>query len=119
MGQPSPQIAVKYEQNATVATLTSEKILEEQDIRALEEALMPLIAQAEIKNMVIDFSNVKFLTSSALGLLIRVNKKVRESSGNLRLCSIDPRILEIFRITRLDSVFDIQPDVESAVRSFV
>ena len=118
MGQPSPQIAVKYESNAVVATLTSEKILEDQDIRDLEEALMPLIAQAETKNLVIDFSNVKFLTSSALGLLIRVSKRISESSGNLRLCSIDPRILEIFRITRLDNVFDIQPDTESAVESF-
>ena len=60
----------------------------------------------------IDFSNVKFLTSSVLGLLIRISKKVYEAEGKLRLCSIAPKILEVFKITRLDKIFEIEGSID-------
>jgi len=116
MDKMSPKIAVEYTQNATVTTLTDEKILEQADIQALEDSIMPLIESADRINLVIDFSNVKFLTSAVLGLLIRISKKVYESQGRLKLCAIDAKILEIFKITRLDRVFDISPDRYDALQ---
>ncbi|MCK4999336.1 MAG: STAS domain-containing protein [Anaerohalosphaera sp.] len=112
-----PKILVEYINNVTVVTLTDEKILEDVDIKALEESLLPLIDQNSGLHMILNFKDVKFLSSAVLGLLIRVSKKVFESDGQLRLCSIDPKIAEIFRITRLDKVFDICADVDEAAAS--
>lgn len=117
MEQMSPKIAVEYDGNVTIATLSDEKILEDADILALEESLLPLIEQNAELLLVLNFSEVKFLSSAVLGLLIRVSKKLYESKGQLRLCSIDPKIIEIFRITRLDKVFEIYDDQDSAVES--
>jgi len=36
----------------------------------------------------------------------------------LRLCNIHPSIYEVFKITRLTSVFEIHEDIDSAIRSF-
>ncbi len=116
MDQMDPKIAVEYIENATVATLTDEKILEQGDIQLLEASVMPLIEVGDGINLVLDFSNVKFLTSSVLGLLIRISKKVYESGGRLRLCGINTKILEIFKITRLDRVFEIHEDRYAAVQ---
>ena len=110
MDQVEPKISVEYVENAVVATLTDEKILEQADIDALESSFMPLLEQGGSMNLVISFSEVKFLTSTVLGLLIRISKKIYESEGQLKLCCIEPKILEIFRITRLDKVFDIYED---------
>ncbi len=110
MDQVQPKIAVEYDKNATIVTLTDERILDESEVQALANSLMPLVEEADGINLVIDFGNVKFLTSAVLGLLIRVSKKVYESGGQLKLCSINPKIFEIFRITRLDRVFDIYED---------
>ena len=115
--QTNPKIAVEYVENIIVATLADEKILEDADIQALEDSLLPLIEQHEGLNLVLDFSEVKFLSSAVLGLLIRVSKKIYESDGQLRLCCIDPKILEVFRITRLDKVFDICVDKPLALSS--
>ncbi len=103
--------------NATIATLTDERILEEIDVQGLENSIMPLIEEAGGINLVIDFGNVKFLTSAVLGLLIRASKKIYESEGQLRLCGINPQIFKIFKITRLDRVFDIYEDREKAIQS--
>ncbi|MBN2018912.1 MAG: STAS domain-containing protein [Sedimentisphaerales bacterium] len=112
-----PRVSVEYSEQATIMLFTDEKILEERDILELQESLMGVIEQADKINLVLDFSNVKFLSSAVLGLLIRVSKKVYERGGQLRLCNISPRIYEIFKITRLTKIFDIFPDRASALAS--
>jgi len=115
MTEIRPKISVEYVKNATIVTLTDEKILEEEDIRALQESIMSVIERAGRINLIVDFRNVRFLSSAVLGLLIRVSKKVYEGEGQLRLCSIKAKIHAIFKITRLTNIFDIYPDLDSAM----
>ena len=117
MDKMSPKISVEYFENATVALISEEKILQEHDIQALENSIMPLIENSHGINLVMNFSNVKFLTSSALGLLIRISKKIYEMEGKLLLCCINPKIYQIFEITRLNEVFAIFESQELAMES--
>ena len=57
------------------------------------------------------------MSSSALGMLITLHKRIRERGGELRLCGIQPAILEVFVITRLNEIFQIAPTREQAVQS--
>ncbi len=115
MASIKPRVSVEYGENATIVTFADEKILEEKDVQALQESIMSVIEQAERINLILDFCNVRFLSSAVLGLLIRISKKVYERDGQLKLCSIAPKIYKIFKITRLTKIFDIYKDVESAV----
>jgi len=117
MAAIKPRIRVEYAENATITTFTDEKILEEKDIKALQESIMSVIEQAGRINLILDFCNVRFLSSAVLGLLIRISKRVYECDGQLRLCNINPKIYEVFKITRLTKIFDIYPDVVSSVES--
>ena len=109
-----PGIRVEYSGNATIIHFTDEKILEEKDIKALQDSIMSVIEQAARINLILDFANVRFLSSAVLGLLIRVSKRIYERNGQLGLCNINPKIYEIFKITRLTKTFDIYNSVESA-----
>jgi anti-sigma B factor antagonist len=117
MAEIKPRISVEYSKNATIIAFIDEKILEETDIQALQETIMSVIEQTEHINLVLDFGNVRFLSSAVLGLLIRISKRIYEHGGQLKLCSINPKIYEIFKITRLTKTFDIYKDVERAVES--
>ncbi len=110
-----PIISVEYAGNATIMHFTDEKILEEKDIKALSDSILSVIEQAERINLILDFGNVRFLSSAVLGLLIRVSKRIYECEGQLGLCNINPKIYEIFKITRLTKTFDIYNSVESAM----
>jgi len=117
MAAIKPRISVKYAGSATLVSFTDEKILEEKDINELQESLMSVIESASGKiSLILDFGNVRFLSSAVLGLLIRISKRIYEQEGQLRLCNINPKIYEIFKITRLTKTFDIHTDVESAAK---
>ena len=114
MADIKPRISVEYASKAVIVSFTDEKILEDKDIHALQESIMSVIEQSQKINLILDFRNVKFLSSAVLGLLIRISKRIYEIEGNLRLCNINPKIYEIFKITRLTKTFDIYKDIESA-----
>jgi anti-sigma B factor antagonist len=115
MAAIKPRIGVEYIGDATVVSFTDEKILEEKDIKALQESIMSIVEQAERINLILDFGNVRFFSSAVLGLLIRISKRIYERDGQLKLCNINQKIFEIFKITRLTKTFDIFKDVQSAV----
>ena len=118
MESMKPKITVEYADDATIVAFTDEKILEDHDIQSLEDSIMSVIEQSEQIKLILDFCNVRFLSSAVLGLLIKISKKVYERNGLLRLCNINPKLYEIFKITRLTKVFDIYKDIESAIASF-
>jgi anti-anti-sigma factor len=59
--------------------------------------------------LVLDLSAVPHLSSAALVKLINFKKKVVGMGGTFAIENLHPDVLEIFRLTRLDRVFDIRP----------
>ena len=110
-------VKIADEDGIVIVTLMQEKILDDETIALIEAEMNPAINDVKNARVVNDFVNVKFLTSAFLGFLIRLSKGIYESGGQLRLCSIDDKIMGIFKITRLDKIFDIHADVEKAVLS--
>ena len=70
------------------------------------------------RKLVLNFDKVEYLSSAALGKLITLDKKVKAQAGRMKLCHIKEGIYEVFKITRLNKVFDIQDDEQSSVDGF-
>ena len=107
MAEISTRLQIDYISNATIVTFTDKGILDTSDIKAVGDSLISIIEQSKGVNMVLNFQNVKFLSSSVLGLLIRISKRIYENDGQLSLCCISDKLYEVFRITRLNKVFNI------------
>ncbi len=101
--------------DVTVARFVDKKILDENNIQMIGNQLFGLVDQDKRKKIVLDFSNVEYLSSAALGKLITMNNKVKTAGGKLRLCSIRPDIYEVFAITKLNKLFDIKDDQAAAL----
>jgi len=65
--------------------------------------------------LIISFEGVSFLSSAALGKLIMVNRRIKERGGELKLCTLAPTTLEVFRVAHLDDYFHIDRDLDTAV----
>lgn len=104
--------------DVTVVYFTERKILDELNIKEIGEELFDLVETHNKKKLLVNFENVEYLSSAALGKLITLNKRVRAADGQLRLCRISPTIFEVFRITKLDKLFNIFDTEDSALASF-
>lgn len=107
MTQDKPRMTIEEVGGVKIVTLADQRILDELSIAKIGKQLNDLVAQNPQIKMVLDFVNVTNMSSSALGMLITLHKRVRESNGHLRLCNIQPTIQEVFKITRLDEIFHI------------
>jgi anti-sigma B factor antagonist len=65
--------------------------------------------------VVIDLSEVSFLDSTALGVLIGAVKRLRSRDGALAIVNTDASIAKTFEITGLDQIFTILPSREEAL----
>src|SRR5467141_1058261 len=104
--------------DVTVVNFTDKKILDEQNIQVIGEQLFSLVDEAGRRKLLLNFGNVEYLSSAALGKLITLNKKLQAAGGRLILCNIDPQIYEVFEITKLDRFFNIQKDEQGGLQAF-
>lgn len=81
---------------------------------ALKESLTDLL-HSGVNTVVVDLSHVAFLDSTGLGALVEARTATTEAGGTLPLVCGQERILKLFAITGLDSVFAIHPTVDAAV----
>jgi anti-anti-sigma factor len=83
-------------------------MLDEQNAAAVGEPLLALVEGLQAVRLLLDFGNVAYLSSSALGLLLRLRKALHARGGRLTLCHLGPQVYEVFEVTKLHTLFDIQ-----------
>ena len=113
-----PKIEVIHHDGVVQVEFLVEEILEEAVIADITDTVLQLIEENPGLKLLISFKNVVHFSSSALGMLIRIHKRIEEVNGKLRLCNIVPSLYEIFVITKLNKLFMIFEKEDQAVKSF-
>jgi len=101
-----------------VVNFIDKKILDEQNIQMIGEDLFRLVDELGRRKILLNFTNVEFLSSAALGKLITLNRKLQNVRGKLILCGISKEIREVFEITKLDKLFTIHKEEQAALQAF-
>jgi anti-anti-sigma factor len=109
---------VKMVDGVSIIRFQSSHILEAVTIDRIATRLKEVVDAAPIARFVVDFDAVTYLSSSALGMMISLQRRVAQRKGQLKLAGIRDDVMEVFQITKLDTVFDIYNDVTSAVEAF-
>jgi anti-sigma B factor antagonist len=118
MPESTPPISVSHHKDIRVVEFTNNRILDEANIKEIGDGLSGLIEEGASPKLLLDFATVDHLSSAALGMLINVNKKVKERNGQLRLTNIKPQIFEVFVITKLNKLFRIMSTRAEGLASF-
>ena len=95
------------------------KLLDAAVIQQVGNDLQAIASEAtEDKKILLTFHGVGFMSSAMLGKLVLFLKICKQKGAKLKVCSISPEIFEIFKITKLNKMFDVQKDEKSAMESF-
>ncbi|TWT35804.1 putative anti-sigma factor antagonist BtrV [Posidoniimonas corsicana] len=112
-------IASQTRDGILIIQVKDPRLVDEVVLEQLEKDVLGLIDQSEEERVIIDFQPVQFMSSSMLGKLVKIHKKCKEYKTKLKLSSMSPEIREVFKITKLDKLFDFEKDMESARKAFL
>ncbi|HEX3354243.1 MAG: STAS domain-containing protein [Terriglobales bacterium] len=82
----------------------------------LREIVRDLAAKGTDK-IVLNLGEVLYVDSSGVGELVKAHATIRNKGGVLKLTNLNKRVHELLQMTRLSSVFDIEKDEASALKS--
>jgi anti-sigma B factor antagonist len=106
-------LAEKY--NSVVIELKGD-LMGGEDAAKFKEKIYSIINQHK-QNVVVDMSNVKFVNSSGLGILISGFTTLKNAGGELKLAALSDKIKGLLSITKLNQVFQVYPTVDAAIKS--
>lgn len=82
----------------------------------LKAAAADLFEQGNRK-LIIDLANVNYCNSLGIGCLVSIYTMYSKGSGRIKLCSMGRGIINVFVITKLMSIFDVEENREEAIKN--
>ena len=118
MAEQTSRLQIRDSKGVSIVEFADRKILDEVCIMEIQEELEKLVESKKGGNVLLSFKSVEHLSSAALGMLITLKNRIEGKSGKLKLSDINPQIFEVFKITRLNKMFDIYPNIDAARAAF-
>lgn len=112
----SSRIMVQQIGRVVVVDFIDAAIMDTLQIQQIADELYHLVDQQDRRYVLVDFSNVKFLSSQTLGVLLNLHKKITALKGWLGLCGLKKDLRKVFKITKLDTLFNFYENEEEALR---
>jgi len=91
--------------NVKIITFTAGQKRDVENVIATElEGLTDQLGECQL---LLDFTNVEYITSVELGTLVSLHTKIKASGGRLTLFNLNLQVFEAFTVTRLDKLMGI------------
>jgi anti-anti-sigma factor len=107
---PQPSRSLLYVAEAdgvTVITIATDD-LGEYTAEAIGAELLSIADELPCNVVHLDLSKVRFMTSTALGSIVALHKKLRAAGGELVITNVTEPVYELFDVSRLDQILDVR-----------
>ena len=81
-------------------------------------AQLESLVNAGITKIIIDCTRLTYLSSYGIGVLVRLHGKLARRGGDVKVASVQSRVLQALNLARLGQIFQIYPDVNQARLAF-
>jgi anti-anti-sigma factor len=102
----------------TVIGFKESGILDAATIQRIGRELYEVVEKQGRKQIILDFSNVRFLSSQALGVLLTFRRKADSAQAKVALAALRPELRRVFSVTNLDKLFTFHETKEAALAAF-
>ena len=107
--------SVRQDGAKTVVQFKTESLMNPLDLENMNTSLMNLVEVDGHRQLILDFTPVKYLSSQAIGIILALQKKLGQLDGKLVLCGVGPQLLQLLKITRLNLVLKVVPSQKEAL----
>jgi anti-sigma B factor antagonist len=81
------------------------------------DAAVAKAIESGVRKLVLDLKNVSYIDSTGIGIVALCFNRISKAAGQARVAGAQGIVLDVFRITRLDSVIPFLPDAAAACAS--
>ena len=114
----SARIQVTDANGIKIVRFNDQQLFDERTVREVSEQIaISLPSDGTPIRLVLDFSDVNLISSSALSKLILIQRRVDATRGKLRLCELSPIVQQVFRTSNLDRLFAIDRDQRTSLEA--
>ncbi len=103
------------QKNLTIEFRTTE--LDHHITNEVRDEIDSILASKQIRNIIFDFKNIKFMDSSGIGVIIGRYKKVSNDGGKVYVVNVNDRVKKIFDLSGMNKIINICDTYEQAVSS--
>jgi anti-sigma B factor antagonist len=103
---------------AVVDFVNSRLMFAAEVVEEIGEELNGLLKDRGYTKILLDFSNVQYVSSMMLAKLAKLEQQVEHVKGQLKFCGLGPILKDAFRIGHFERVFAVYNDAESALKAF-
>jgi anti-sigma B factor antagonist len=111
-------LIVGEQAGVSVVTFQDNAILDTLAIQSASRQLFELVDSPRTPNVLLDFRNVRFLSSQALGVLLTLRRKAAKTNTQVVFSGLRPELLRVFQLTKLDTMFSFFETPEEALAHF-
>ncbi|MCK4341563.1 MAG: STAS domain-containing protein [Phycisphaerae bacterium] len=108
-------LRVEEHEHVIVVRFPDDSSSEAAAIENTERELNVLVDNLGRRNMVLDFSEVRFFSSRSIGVLIQLRKKADLAQAQIVLSAARPELQRVFHITRLEKLFQFFDSTADAI----
>ena len=106
------EITYKKEQGITVVAINGR--LDATTMTDAEDTLDEIMAMGS-KNLLFDLSELEYLSSGGLRIILAVAKQIKQKNGKLALCALQGYVKEIFEVSGFHKIIPIKESVEEGI----
>ena len=111
-------VSVREADSVAIVEFRERATLDTPTVEAVSGELYRLVEQKQQRAIVLDLTNVHFVSSPALSMLLHLRRRADEQHCEVVLCGLRPDISRLFRITKLDKLFVFVPTAADALARF-
>ncbi|WP_024833539.1 anti-sigma F factor antagonist [Ruminiclostridium josui] len=108
---------VKLSKKGTTLVVRIMEDMDHHSAQYLRQKIDSEITKATIKNIIFDFTNVNFMDSSGIGVVVGRYKNVCKLNGKAAIVNANPKILQIFEMSGVLKIIPVYNSLDTAISS--
>jgi anti-sigma B factor antagonist len=100
-----------------VAVLYPKGHLDAHNVERFEKEIVKLVAN-DIVKIVVNCKDLNYISSAGMGIIMGYLDEIREKEGDIKLCSVNDRVYEIFDLVGFTDIYDFVENEQSALNKF-
>jgi anti-anti-sigma factor len=111
-------LVINEAMGVTTVSFRAASILDGMSVEQIGKELYTLVDEYDRRKIVLDMHQVRFLSSSMLGVLVTLHRKAVDANGKVVISGLKPELMKVFKITKLHKMLEFAPNEHEAMHHF-